>query len=142
MSIQSAALLLVQIWAGWACLQLGLFVVGALLIRPRQPCFNGFAIHMPGWLYGVLTPDEIQAVYEHECGHRARGHVWVNLAKACCFLNTSSARRLLQELEADDYARRRGFGVPLASALRKLSRNSDDRARADRIAYLAITYPP
>jgi Zn-dependent protease with chaperone function len=65
-----------------------------------------------------LTPLEIQAVVAHE-----RGHNWwhgflknVVSAFAPAFLPSITRR---QELLADDYAKRQGLGLALASALLK-----------------------
>ncbi|HEX8610147.1 MAG TPA: hypothetical protein VF800_02570 [Telluria sp.] len=123
-------------WAAWAGANLAALILAALLVRPNQPCFNGFKIVMPAWLGQVLTPAEVVAVLEHERGHRRHLHIWTNLALTCCFVSISVARHRRLEFEADDYAARGGHAPALASALDKMSAHRLDIERAERLRNL------
>jgi len=125
--------LLLYAWLAWCAFNLACMA----LVVPKVPAFTGFRIVMPEALRAVLTPDEFHAVYLHECGHRHHWHSWKNFARACVFMWASHELRSFQELEADEYVRRLGCGVALASALRKLSSDRFDRMRAE---FLEIEY--
>lgn len=124
---------LAALWAGWVGANVAALILAALLVRPNQPCFNGFRIVIPAWMGQVLTPSEVAAVIEHERGHRRHLHIWANLALTCCFVSISMARRRRLEFEADDYAARGGHAQALASALDKISAHSFDAERAARL---------
>lgn len=131
-----ALIVLAAAWVAWVGANLAAVILAALLVRPNQPCFNGFRIVMPAWLGQVLTPAEVAAVLEHERGHQRHLHIWTNLALTCCFVSISAARRRRLEFEADDYAARAGHAQALASALDKMSAHSFDIERAARLRTL------
>ena len=120
---------LIFIWVLWVIFHL----MAMLLIVPDQPSVIGNRIVIPASLSNVLTPEEIAAIRLHEIGHQKNWHVWKNFAKVCVFIRPSCEVRKQQEFEADDYTASRGFRLPLASALRKLSLDAFDLKRADRL---------
>lgn len=126
----TTAIALVALWLGWILLNLLIMI---FVRRPDTPNYNGFSIHMPQWLKQKLTPNEYQAVYQHECGHRECNHVWKNFLLVCFFRRASSKVRREQEHQADDFAFDLGYGPELASALRKLAVDNRDFERAQRI---------
>lgn len=123
-------------WGAWALLNLIVFMLSVLILRPTQPHFNGFQIIIPVSLVNELTPAELAAVVAHEQGHQNHGHVWANLMLACCFRPVSEARRRKLEYQADDFAACCGHAEALASAIEKLSPHWFDRERALRLRLL------
>ena len=121
---------ILSLWLVWI---LGNLALMAFVRPPDAPCFNGFRVHVPRSYLDRLTVGEWLGIYLHECGHRARGHVWKNFILVCLFTCASPARRTQQEFEADDYAAARGYGRDLASALRKLGARPASAARAERL---------
>lgn len=119
---------LLAAWLLWALFNLGVMLLGALL-EPMAPHFDGFRIRVPKWATRVLTNAELQALLEHEAGHRQRGHVWVNFARTCGFRAVTLRQRREQELEADDAV---SNPLALAAMIYKLSMHPFDRLRADR----------
>ena len=83
----------------------------------------------------VLLPDrEQQAVLLHEVGHRVLWHIERRLLHRLIFgVCTDYLQR--QELEADAYVARRGYGADLAKVLRRID-GSDQAFRDKRIARL------
>ncbi len=117
-------------WLCWIGANLLLFFAGVLLAKHSTPCFDGFRIHMPERFKSMVNPVELAAAIEHEQGHRARGHVWENLICLLLFRPVSKARRVEQELEADDYVKDPGA---LACCLMKTSMHPFDLYRAERL---------
>lgn len=131
-----ALTVLAAVWVAWGSVNVVALILAALILRPNQPCFNGFRILIPVCLGKVLTPAEVAAVIAHERGHRRHLHIWVNLVLTCCFVSISAARRRRLEFEADDYAARGGHAQALASALDKMSAHPFDVERAARLRTL------
>lgn len=118
-------------WLAWVAACCAVFVLGALAPKPRSwPHYDGFRIVMPESLREVLSPEEFEAVRQHEEGHRRRMHPWLNLAGACLLFPASREALDGQEMEADDCARDK---LALARAIRKLSGAPFDRMRAARL---------
>jgi hypothetical protein len=124
--------LILSAWLLWVALQVLLLLVGPLFapMLGLGACTNGIWITIPGHVREILTPEELEAVIAHERGHRYRLHALENLVLACFFIRRSPARAWEQELQADEYAADMGHAKALASALRKLSCNSQDLLRA------------
>ena len=122
-------IVLFAFWLVWILSHL----VAMYLYKPTVPSFNGFRIVIPPHLSAILNPREMTAVYLHERGHRHHRHIWKNFALVCVFRRASARARILQELEADDYAAQYGYAEELASALRKLSFEPLDNVRARRL---------
>lgn len=120
-------------WLAWAGANLALLLLAPLIIRPRGAYTNGIRIVVPRSVVRRLTADQLAAIVAHEQGHRARLHVWRNLAMTCCFVRRSRAMFERQEFEADDYAAQRVAPAALASALRVLSTAPFDLYRARRL---------
>jgi len=120
---------IIGLWVLWVVAHL----FAMLVVTPDSPSITGNRIWIPPELKFKLTETEIAAVYLHECGHRNRGHIWKNFLQVCFFMRPSAEVRRQQEFEADDFAASRGYGKPLASALRKLSIDPFDQQRADRL---------
>lgn len=119
-------------WAAWAAANVGLFLLAAwVLPPPDSPSFNGFSVRVPDSWRLALTGPELEAVVQHERGHRDLGHVWVNLLLLCCLCPASAERRMRQELAADDCV---ADPLALSSALAKMSRHPFDLFRAARLA--------
>lgn len=129
--------ILFLMWAAWIVSH----VVLMLLVHPKTlPYYSGFAIHMPEHLFDVLTFEEWMGVYYHEKGHQHHGHVWKNLLRVCFFSPASRSERVRQELEADEYSLKAGYGPGLASALRKLAPESMiDSQRATRLEMRVVS---
>lgn len=119
---------LLAAWLLWAVFNLGVMLLGTLQ-QPMAPHFDGFRVRVPEWAARVLTALELQALLEHEAGHRQRGHVWLNFARTCGFRAVSLRQRREQELEADDAVVNQ---LALAAMIYKLSMHPFDRLRADR----------
>ncbi len=134
----------VALWLAWcALLVLGVVLV-PLVHRPTGNAYtNGLVIWVCPTLREKLTPRELAAILEHERGHRRHGHAWLNLARACVFLKMNRGLELRLEHQADDYAAARGYAVPLAGALRKLSPRTRDIGRGARLldAHWALRRP-
>jgi hypothetical protein len=119
-------------WAAWVVANVGLFLLAARFAAPPDsPSFNGFVVRVPDSWRLALTGPELEAVVQHERGHRDLGHVWINLLLLCCLCPASAERRRRQELAADDCA---VDPRALASALVKMSRHPFDLFRAARLA--------
>jgi hypothetical protein len=126
-----AAYALLWAYGAWVAANVALFLLGAWLVRPAHPHFNGFCARVPRAWAEALTGDELRAVLDHERGHARLGHVWVNLATlALLFWPAGPRRRALQELAADDCVR---DPAALASALVKMSDHPFDLLRAVRL---------
>lgn len=124
--------ILLWAWALWVAVNVVLFLFGAWVVPPPDsPEFNGFRVHVPDSWRLALTGPELEAVVQHERGHRDLGHVWINLLLLCCFCPASSGRRIRQELAADDCV---ADSLALAVALTKMSRHPFDLFRAARLA--------
>lgn len=117
------------LWLTWCLINL----LSMALVIPQVPAYTGFRIVMPAHLAVVLTLDEYRAVYAHELGHKHYRHAWRNFARVCIFWFPSKARLAAQEQQADDFAVELGYAIPLARALRKLSRSPTDWERAKRL---------
>lgn len=122
---------LAALWVGWVALHV--LMMYAVIPDKNMPSFNGFCTTMPSWMREVLSEEEYRAVELHEEGHRVALHVWINLALVAVFCPATRARRERQEMEADDYVARMGYGKALASALRKVSMAKFDHMRAERL---------
>lgn len=121
-------------WLGWVALNVLGLVLGPMIAGNRHGAFtNGLLIRIPPAVAQMLDADELAAVIAHEQGHRAHAHSFRNLARSCVFLKRSSRGFLLQELEADDYASKRGHGAALARALRRLDGHPLNLYRAARL---------
>ena len=132
-----------SLWLSWCAFNLLLMAIA----RPRVPAYTGFRIVMPEYLKQQLTIDEYCAILAHEQGHKHHLHAWCNYARVCVFWFPSKTHLMVQELQADDYAVQQGYGIMLASALRKLSSAPIDWVRAKRLeeqdwaAYLNVHHP-
>lgn len=123
-------------WLIWVAFNLTVMLTAPSFAQPFFGAYtNGVQVVVPTWVRDSLTQDELKAVIAHELGHIARRHAWWNVGLACLFLFVcmSEERRRTQEFEADDYAASLGYGLALASALRKLSTYHFDRQRAERL---------
>lgn len=121
-------------WVGWVALNVAGLLLGPLIAGNRHGALtNGLFIRIPPAVAQMLDADELAAVISHEQGHRAHAHSLRNLARSCVFLKRSARGLLLQELEADDYAAKRGHGVALARALRRLGDHPLNLYRAARL---------
>lgn len=116
-------------WLAWAAFNL-LLVLYFPARSPIHAFSIGGRIYIPWGLNLFLTPEELDAVAEHERGHQYHRHSWKNFVLVCVFVTANERRRNMQEIEADEYARQRGHGAALASALRKLSRDPFVHTRA------------
>lgn len=96
-----------------------------------------------GEAFETLSPEEAHAVITHEEGHIRYWHIekrmlWVLSGRA--FFNPEGFFALCatQELEADDYAAKRGHGAALAAFLAKLPDTPKDGypSNKERIARL------
>lgn len=132
----SASVIVVCAWMAWCCFNVALLFLGSWLVMGQEVATNGFTVVMPERIRAMLTDEEAAAVIAHEHGHIAHRHSLLNTARACLFIPRSELQAFTQELEADDYAAARGHGLALASALRKLSTETRDLYRAQRLAGL------
>jgi hypothetical protein len=123
-------------WLAWCVAHAVVWTSAPLWYRPLGNAYtNGFYTWVCPTLAYKLTPRELAAVRLHEQGHRAHWHNARNLARRCVFLPYLAALEV--ELEADEYAYERGFGEPLASALRKINPLGKlERYRARRLDLL------
>jgi hypothetical protein len=103
-------------WCAW-CGVCSVFLVAGMAVPSPYPYCDGFRIHVPEALRGVLTPDEFNAVVEHEIGHLKHGHVWQNFLRLCFFLPYNTVQSIRQEIEADDNVK---DAAALARALVKM----------------------
>lgn len=134
----AALLALASLWLAWVLAHVALMAA----VRQDGPHCNGFSVRIPPWVFRALGPDEVAAVYFHELGHLRRAHAWRNLALVCAFRRAGPEARWRQELEADDYAAERGYGMDMASALRKLGAEAQDNVRARRLEAAALAEGP
>lgn len=118
------------LWVAWIFCNIVVFFLCVWLVRHDVPSFNGFWVHIPDRFMLRLSNAELIAVIMHEHGHRAMGHVWLNLLRLCVFVPVTARQRALQELEADDYVTDPGS---LASAIKKTSTHPFDLLRASRL---------
>lgn len=121
---------IVGFWLAWCAVVIVMFMLGVVFAKPAHPQFNGFRIFVPDYCVRLLTEAELHAVVMHELGHKAHLHVWCNLLRLLFFVPMTKARRMKQELEADDYVI---DSRSLASALRKISGHPFDLYRAARL---------
>jgi hypothetical protein len=120
--------LTIAAWFIWIFATCGIFALGLLFAEYPVPTFDGFRIHIPE-AYRQHPKRELDAVIEHELGHKAHGHVWENLISLCLLNPTSCSRRVEQELEADDWVK---DSRALADFLRR-SEHPFDHYRASRL---------
>lgn len=105
------------------------------LIRPSETSFNGFRIHIDTRIVKLLSNNELAAIVLHELGHKRLYHVWSNYFQTCFFIKVSKAKRIEQELQADNFVAEHGMSIELSKALRKLSYHPFDLQRADRMEH-------
>lgn len=119
---------LFSIWLTWCAVNL--LAMLSVPLWAKQPCTNGFTIHIPPASVAHLTPAQRHAVWLHERGHLAHWHPWLNLARAVCGMRRSAALAQRQEEEADDWAAERCDPLDLAGALLNLA---GDIPRVERL---------
>lgn len=118
------------VWACWIVGNLSLFYIGVRVATYDTPTFDGFAIHIPARFVSQTSGEELAAAIMHEEGHRFYLHVWENLFRLCFFVPVSKKRRVMQEIEADDFVAK---PEALASFLRRTSSHPFDLWRAARL---------
>jgi hypothetical protein len=123
-------------WLAWCALHVLVWALAPLWYRPHGNAYtNGVFVWVCPTLKRKLLPGEVAAVYLHERGHQAHRHNGRNLARRCVFLPYLPS--LECELEADEFVHGRGYGLELASALRKINPlGKNDRYRARRLDLL------
>lgn len=122
-------------WAAWCLIN---FVVAATF-DPQVPACTLFRVVIPQRFHDLLTPDEYEALRQHELGHRHYWHPWINLVLACFFIPLRPAWRVKQELQADDFAATRCGPLVVSMALRKLLHDPFGRYRSDRLERQFLT---
>lgn len=121
---------IVLLWTTWIAANVLVFFLAVLLSRPDYPHFNGFRVYVPAAWRERCAPEELHAVIEHELGHRARHHVWINLLRLCLLSPVTAEERVQQELEADDCV---SDPAALANALARMSGHPLDVLRVQRL---------
>lgn len=125
-------------WALWITVN-----VLVITIAPRIMSFDMLGPHVrglmnqtiivPQWVSDKLEIMEYLAIYLHECGHIRSGHIRDNFLWGILIPWPRSERTAeRQELQADDWVIKCGYGKWLASAIRKLSTEGFDLERAQR----------